>query len=406
MKKWLLRLAYAAAVLVPIAAAADYLATPGGTSTVFAFLCSGSKICPAMVLIDSTNVEKATAGNPLRVDPTGTTTQPVSPGTAAAWGIGTSTYNSALATNGQLALGQFQTSPGAMTTTNMSPLQLDSTGNLRVNVVAGGAGGGAVTAVAGAYATGSIVDLGTQADAACPTDNGVCSLIALTKRGNQNVAGSVAAGTNVIGKVGIDQTTPGTTNGVALVGINGATALAGNGVTGTGSARVTIASDNSALPAAGQGATAATAPSGATQGGCRAASTDPTAVTDGQMAGVQCSLSGKQIVQPYAIKELQVRGTVTTTGSGAATILTTTAGSVKYYITGVQCWNTSATAITVLFNDVETTGSGTTLFLPAAGGNNAKFDVPLVTAVASAFTFTPSGAQTTIGCNAQGYTGL
>lgn len=57
----------------------------------------------------------------------------------------------------------------------------------------------------------------------------------------------LAAGSAIIGKVGVDQTTPGTTNGVAIVGVNAATALAGNGVTGTGSPRVTIASDNSPL---------------------------------------------------------------------------------------------------------------------------------------------------------------
>lgn len=99
------------------------------------------------------------------------------------------------------------------------------------------------------------------------------------------------SGTNLIGKVGIDQTTPGTTNLVALTAettkvlgvtrtadgsgnlltsttnaldvnlkssglsnlstntaqINGVTPLMGNGVTGTGSQRVTIASDNTAF---------------------------------------------------------------------------------------------------------------------------------------------------------------
>lgn len=63
----------------------------------------------------------------------------------------------------------------------------------------------------------------------------------------------LVAGAAVIGKVGIDQTTPGTTNLVALAAnqsvnaaqINGVTPLMGNGVTGTGSQRVTIASDNS-----------------------------------------------------------------------------------------------------------------------------------------------------------------
>ncbi len=74
------------------------------------------------------------------------------------------------------------------------------------------------------------------------------------------VAGSVSvtsgtvqlgAGSAIVGKFGIDQTTPGTTNLVALAAnqsvnaaqINGVTPLMGNGVTGTGSLRVTLASD-------------------------------------------------------------------------------------------------------------------------------------------------------------------
>lgn len=72
-----------------------------------------------------------------------------------------------------------------------------------------------------------------------------------------NVIGHVIndAGSALIGKVGIDQTTPGTTNLVALAAnqsvnnaqINGVTPLMGNGGTGTGSQRVTIASDNTAF---------------------------------------------------------------------------------------------------------------------------------------------------------------
>lgn len=46
--------------------------------------------------------------------------------------------------------------------------------------------------------------------------------------------------------------------------INGITPLMGNGTTGTGSQRVTVASDNSALPAWGHGATGAAVPAGAT----------------------------------------------------------------------------------------------------------------------------------------------
>lgn len=107
--------------------------------------------------------------------------------------------------------------------------------------------------------------------------------------------GALGAGTALIGKVGIDQTTPGTTNGVqvnaalpagtnvightisdtgsttAVTGtvtvsatnlstneaqINGVTPLMGNGVTGTGSQRVTIASDNTAIAVTAAQATA------------------------------------------------------------------------------------------------------------------------------------------------------
>jgi hypothetical protein len=68
-------------------------------------------------------------------------------------------------------------------------------------------------------------------------------------------APALVASSAVIGKVGIDQTTPGTTNLVALAAnqtvnvaqINGVTPLMGNGATGTGSARVTIANDQTAF---------------------------------------------------------------------------------------------------------------------------------------------------------------
>ena len=44
--------------------------------------------------------------------------------------------------------------------------------------------------------SGKIVDLGAQADAACATDNGTCSAIALQKRANQLLtAGTIAVGT-------------------------------------------------------------------------------------------------------------------------------------------------------------------------------------------------------------------
>lgn len=62
----------------------------------------------------------------------------------------------------------------------------------------GGGGGGAITAAAGSYAVGalldgSIVTLGTQADAACSTDNGTCTGTALLKRENQRLTSLITA---------------------------------------------------------------------------------------------------------------------------------------------------------------------------------------------------------------------
>jgi hypothetical protein len=70
-----------------------------------------------------------------------------------------------------------------------------------------GGGGGAITAASGSYASGSIssgamVDLGAQADAACGTATGTCSLIALMKFNNSSTAGPIPAQTG-IGNVNI-----------------------------------------------------------------------------------------------------------------------------------------------------------------------------------------------------------
>lgn len=95
----------------------------------------------------------------------------------------------------------------------------------------GGGGGGAVT-----VADGADVSLGAKADGAAASDTATASLVALIKRLNQSItilngkldtlnttAGSpLAAGANVAGKFGVDQTTPGATNAVqAIAGSTG-----------------------------------------------------------------------------------------------------------------------------------------------------------------------------------------
>lgn len=94
------------------------------------------------------------------------------------------------------------------------PVTMDVTGKLCTS--SAGGGGGAVT-----IANGADVALGSTTDSVCGTPTGTCTLEALTKFVANAVNSAIPAGTNLIGKVGIDQTTPGTTN--AVQPISGAT---------------------------------------------------------------------------------------------------------------------------------------------------------------------------------------
>ena len=123
---------------------------------------------------------------------------------------------------------------------------------------------GTVSLPTGASTAAKQPALGTAGAASADviTVQGIASMTALKVDGSavtQPVSIATApvlvAGTAVIGKVGIDQTTPGTTNLVALAAnqsvnvaqINGVTTTMGNGASGTGVQRVTIASDSTGV---------------------------------------------------------------------------------------------------------------------------------------------------------------
>lgn len=65
--------------------------------------------------------------------------------------------------------------------------------------------------------------------------------------GAVTISSALPAGSNIIGNVRIDQTTPGTTNGSSLSHVGSTAVATGNGVVGTGVQRVAIASDNTAF---------------------------------------------------------------------------------------------------------------------------------------------------------------
>src|SRR6185312_480624 len=189
----------------------------------------------------------------------------VVPSTLAAWGLVASTQNGATPTNGQLSLGQFNTSPTTITSGNSSPFQLDNAGNLLVNVKAGGAGGGAVfgpTAVGSAAANPPVLAGGT----ADGTATGAVA-VEVIKAGNTAATTDkavVVADPNLLASVnsppplnvngtptGWTGLTPGTPQTGTIVGANedltsvgGTAILHGTGAVGAGSPRVAVAVDS------------------------------------------------------------------------------------------------------------------------------------------------------------------
>lgn len=169
------------------------------------------------------------------------------PGTAANWGVGATAAAVPANTNyigvnvGGTLTGLAPGTAGTASTqvftvqgvTSMTPVQVSQATAATLNATVVGTGTfatqSAVTAASGSYssgafasgsfasgshasgsfasgafasgsvASGAMVDLGAQADSACGTDTGTCSLIALQKRGNQNTSGALAAGSNTIG---------------------------------------------------------------------------------------------------------------------------------------------------------------------------------------------------------------
>lgn len=170
-------------------ASADYVIKDANsiTQTVFAYVCSASKICPASVPTNSAGVEIATSSNPLRTDPTGTTTQPVSATalplpTGAATSANQTTANTSLstiatnsgtqataanqtsiigskaagtaATSAALVGGVYNSAGVTLTTGQQASLQFDASGNLKVT---GGAGGTSSTFGSAFPSTGTAI---------------------------------------------------------------------------------------------------------------------------------------------------------------------------------------------------------------------------------------------------------
>jgi hypothetical protein len=128
---------------------------------------------------------------------------------------GGSSANPSVGTNGATAPTSSTEVGGINGSGNLTPISVDSSGNVNTNVISSALPTGGATSANQATEIASLATIatnsGTQATAANQsTANTSLATIAT------NTGAATPAGTNLIGKVGIDQTTPGTTNGVVV----------------------------------------------------------------------------------------------------------------------------------------------------------------------------------------------
>ena len=208
-----------------------------------------------------------------------------------------------------------------------------------VTIASGGVASGAYAS--GAFAVGSGADgwfttFGTKADAAnIATGQTFMSAIRQVDADivtlNTTAGNPLAGGSAIIGKVGIDQTTPGTTNGEAIVGVNATAALAGAGATGAGSLRLTAAQDTSTI--------AGSAPGTAGTPSANVLTAQPP--TSNLVSGTTAAMTGT-----------------------TSTVLVAAVTSNRIYVTSISCVNSHATVGT--FVTVQDGSGGTALATLAA----------------------------------------
>jgi hypothetical protein len=267
-------------------------------------------------------------------------------------------------------------------TTNAVSLSQIGATTILTGGVAGSQGIGGLAAT-GATASGNPVPVSGTFNTTQPTvTTGQNVQFQATARGAQIVAtgadtfnatinAALPAGTNLMGKVGIDQTTVGTTNAVSLAQI-GATTIVTGGVNGT--------------QAVG-GITAVNATSTGNpvySGGIALVAANPTAATNGQRTGFATDKVGRQLVVVGHERTMTgIQQTTIPSSTAETTIVTAGAAGVFNDITHLSVTNGSATATIVTLKDA-TAGTTRGIWNVAAGGGFVvSFPTPLAQATAA-----------------------
>ncbi|TDK63563.1 hypothetical protein [Sapientia aquatica] len=184
---------------------------------------------------------------------------------------------------------------------------------------------------------------------------------------------ALVAGSAIVGKVGIDQTTVGTTNAVSLAQI-GATTVVTGGLAGT-------------LGVGGAVAAGGAITSNPVRIGGVAYTANPAAATTGTTANMMLDKMGRVAVVQGHVRDLVGKQATTITSSTAATTIITAGGAGVFNdITRLTVTNGSATATAITLSD----GTYSEVFNCAAGGGfNIEFNPPMpATTAATAWTIT------------------
>lgn len=305
------------------------------------------------------SVELGTSSDPIRTDPTGSTTQPVS-GTVTA-NLGTI---AGVATESTLS-----TLNGKVTACNTGAVVISSSAL---------PSGAATSANQSSELTliGAVTETAPATDTASSGLNGrlqrvaqrLTSLIALVPTAlagsggfKVDIAGSGANSTAGLVSVKIDQTTNGTTNKVA------ATQATASNLNAQVVGNVASGSTDSGNPV---------------KIGGLAKTANPTAVTDGQRVSALYDKLGKQVVVG-AIRDLKaVQNTTITSSVSETTIVTAGGASVFCDLYGLVITNTSATECEVTIKDA--TAGTTRLAFKVPANDTRGFMLPVDSAVPQA----------------------
>ena len=272
-------------------------------------------------------VAGGTASNPVRIDPTGTTTQPVS---------GTVTANQG---------GAWTVTANAGTNLNTSALALDTSVNGLLLAQASTTSGEKGPLVQGAVTTNAPTYTTAQTN-------------------------PLSLDTSGLLRVSIKDT-PANTNNLNV-------ALAASSATVTVSGTVTANAGTGNFNNASVGATGSAVPADATYQGGIAETSLPTAASAGNLTGALFDKFGRAVVLPNAMRDLVLPiPQLTLTATTTETTLIAQVASTFLDIVSIVAINTSATATQVDFRDSTAGTIRLSLYLPAGDTRGIALPVPL-----------------------------